>query len=143
MSLADVIAKSATRLESLIPATLTAVYAKPPQAAIPDAVLPAVFQRPDTGTVDYTGSQRVVIHSFHVIALVARTQDLPTDYSAAMPLLEPLIAVYEADTQLGTATYFDARVVDYDVGPVTYQDAHYVAIALTVQVKEKTAVPMS
>lgn len=142
MSLADVISKSATRLETLVPATLTAVYEHPPQAPIPNGQLPAAFQRPDTGTVDYTGSQRVVVHSFHVIVLVARTADLPQDYSAAMPLLEPILAVYEADTSLSTATYYDARVVDYDVGPVTYLDAHYVAIALTVQVKEKTAVSM-
>ena len=143
MSLADVIAKSAARLETLKPADLTAVYATPPQAAPPAGQLPAVFQRPDTGTVEYTASQRVVLHQFHVIGLVARSEELPTDFSAAMPLLEPLIGVYEADTSLGTATYYDARVIDYDIGPVTYLGANYLGIALTVQVKEKTAVSMS
>ena len=143
MSLQDVIAKSAVRLTTLVPDTLIAVYEKPPQAPIPNGQLPAAFQRPDTGLVDYTASQRVVTHRFHVIALVARTEELPEDYSAAMPLLEPLLAVFEADTSFGTATYYDARVIDYDVGPVTWTDAHYVAIALTVEVKEKTPVSMA
>ena len=143
MSLADVIAKSAARLGTLVPGVLAKVYATPPQAAVSAGMLPAVFQRPDTGTVEYTASQRVVLHQFHVIGLVARSEELPTDFSAAMPLLEPLIGVYEADTSLGTATYYDARVIDYDIGPVTYLGANYLGIALTVQVKEKTAVAMA
>lgn len=143
MSLADVIAKSATRLETLVPSVLTSVYEHPPQAPIPNGKLPAVFQRPDTGLVEYGATLRVVTHRYHVIALVARTEELPTDYSAAMPLLEPLLAAFEADTSFGTATYYGAQVLDYDIGPVTYLDAHYVAIALTVEVKEKTAVAMS
>ena len=143
MSLADVIAQSADRLETLVPAVLTKVYATPPQAAVSAGMLPAVFQRPDTGTVEYTASQRVVLHQFHVIGLVSRSEELPTDFSAAMPLLEPLLAVFEADTSFSTPTYYDAKVIDYDIGPVTYLGAFYLGLALTVQVKEKTAVSMS
>jgi hypothetical protein len=143
MSLADVITKSADRLRTIVPSVLTSVYEHPPQAPVPNGKLPAVFQRPDTGTVDYGSDLRIMTHRYHVIGLVARTEDLPQDYSAAMPLLEPLIAVFEADTSFGTTTYYGAQVIDYDIGPVTYMDAHYVAIALTVEIKEKTPVSMA
>jgi hypothetical protein len=143
MSLADVLTKSAARLVTLTPATLTAVYPKPPQAAIPDAQLPAVFQRPMGGEVDYTPSQRIVLHRFDVIALVSRTDDLPGDYDAATALLEGIIGVYESSTTLGVATYYDAQAHDYELGPATYGDAQYLALTVSVTVKEKTAVDLS
>lgn len=144
MSLTDAMDKGAARLEAdLVPATVTAVYPKPPQAAVPDDQLPALFLRPVSGPVDYTASQRIVVHGFEVIALVARTDDLPADYDAAMPLLEPVLAVFEANTSFGTATYYDAGISFYEIGPASFNDGEYLTLVMTASVKEKTAVSMA
>lgn len=145
MSLADMLAKSAAALTTaLVPGTLTTVYAKPPEAPPPAAQLPAALQRPLSGPVDYTPSQRIVTHTWELHVLVARTQELPLDYDAALPLLEPIIAVYEASMSLGTATYFDVRPTGYEIGPASYGEGNnYLAITLTVTGKEKTAVTLT
>jgi hypothetical protein len=138
-------------MATLVPTTLTSVYPSAPQAAPTDASLPAGFARA-TGAPDvsYTASQRVIRWSFELVALVRRSANLPDDYDAAIPLVEPLIELWEQYTGLGAAHYYDARVTNVEIGPASFNvasdtggDAQYVAVVATLTVKEKTAVSMS
>ena len=145
MSLTDMLFKSATVLgTALVPATLKKVYGNPPESAPPATMLPAAMQRPLSGPIDYTVSQRIVTHTWELIVLVARTVDMPADYSAAMALLEPIIAVYEANIALGTAVYFDVRPTGYEIGPASFGEGNnYLALTITMTGKEKQAVTMT
>jgi hypothetical protein len=140
----------AARYGTLVPATLKTVYPKPPQASPPDAALPAGFLRYMGSVVSYSASQRQTIYTIELIALVRRSANLPDDYDAAIPLVDPMVQTWEQYTSLGAAQYFDARVTSVEVGPASFStasdtggDAQYVAVIATLQVKEKTAVSMS
>lgn len=141
MSLADAQSKVATLLTPVL--GIVAVYPRPPQAAIPESELPAIFNRPQPFTVGYSASQRIIVWAWETVVLVARTENLPDDYTAIEPLIEPCIAAFEANTQLGTPTYYDAKATGGEIGPVTYGDAQYVALILQTSVKEKKAVSLS
>lgn len=150
MSLADAASRVAARVGTLVPGTLTMVFAKPPDSAPDAASLPAAFMRPMSGVVSYTGSQRVVSHTIEIVVLVQRTKDLPSDYNAAIPIIEPMFGLFEQYTTLGDVVYFDAKITGYEVGPAGFSsasdvagDAQYVAVVLTLTVKEKFGVSMS
>lgn len=150
MSLSDASSRVATRVATLVPGTLTMVFAKPPQSA-PDAEsLPAAFTRPMSGVVSYSASQRQVVHTIEIVILVQRTKNLPDDYNAALPLIEPVIELFEQYTTLGDAKYFDAKITGYEIGPAGFSgasdtggDVQYVAVVLTLTVKEKFSVTMN
>jgi hypothetical protein len=144
MSLAELITLNGTLLETeLVPTPLKKVYPIAPQSAPQASVLPAAYSRPGSGEVDYTPSQRIINHTIEVVVLVARTESQPEDYSTAMPLLEPMVAVYESSMSFGTAYYYGARITGYEIGPVTYLDANYLGLILQLAIKEKRAVSMS
>jgi len=144
MSLAELITLNGTVLEAaLVPATLMKVYPIAPQSAPQASILPAAYSRPGSGEVDYTVSQRIINHSIEVVVLVARGENQPDAYAAVMPLLEPLIAVYEGNTTFGKSYYYGIQVTGYEIGPVTYLDANYLALILTVAAKEKRGVSLT
>lgn len=100
--------------------------------------------------VSYSASQRQVIYTFEIVVLVQRTLDLPSDYNAAIPLVDPIMGLFEQYTTLGDARYFDAKITGGEIGPAAFSSAsdvggddQYVAIVSTMTVKEKTAVSMS
>ena len=148
MSLADVLERTADLLTStLVPGTLKKVYPLPPQSSPQASVLPAAYPRAASGETNYSVSQRVITHTLEIVAMVARADAvsklLPDAWTKATVLLEPMMAAFEGSMSLGAQQYFDARVVQYEIGPASYLDAQYMTLILTVSIKEKLAVTMS
>lgn len=151
MTLSDAFAKTGALLTAnLVPLSLTMVFPAPPQSPPKDSSLPACFIRPTGGPVSYSASQRQVIHNFDIVVLVARSDNLPTDYTALMPLFEPFLDLFEQNTTLGTATYYDTKITNIEIGPAGFNtgsdtggDAQYVCLFLSMSVKEKKAVTMN
>jgi len=122
---------------------IVAAYRLLPEVAPADARLPAAVQTPLAGEVGYAASLRVVTHRWRVDLLVDRAGDLQTEYGAAIGLVEPVLAAYEANTTLGIDGCFDARPVGYEFVLVNHWQQTYLSLRFAMAAKSKSGVAMA
>ena len=140
-TLAQILAGSPGALDT-VPG-IVAVYRLLPEVAPSDSRLPAAVQTPLAGEVGYAASLRIVTHRWRVDVLVDRAGDLQTEYGAAVGLIEPVLAAYEANTTLGIVGCYDARPVGYEFVLVTHWQQAYLSLRFTMAAKSKAGVTMA
>jgi hypothetical protein len=140
-TLAQILAGSQTVLDGVT--GITTVYRSLPENAPADARLPAAVQQPLSGDVGYAASLRIVTHRWRVDVLVDRAGDIQTETGAAIALIEPVLAAFEANTTLGIAGCYDARPEGYEVVLVNHWQQAYLSLRFTMAAKSKTGVAMA
>jgi hypothetical protein len=139
-TLTQVLAGSQAALDTV--AGIVAAYRLLPENAPADTRLPAAVQTPLSGDVGYTAGLRVVTHRWRVDVLVDRDGDMQGNLGAAIALIEPVLAAYEANTTVGLANVYDARPIGYEIVTVAHWQQTYVAVRFTCTAKVKLGVAM-
>ena len=140
-TLTQILAGSQAVLDTVAP--IVAAYRLLPENAPGDGRLPAAVQTPLAGEVAYTGGLRIVTHRWRVDVLVDRAGDMQTESAAAIALIEPVLAAYEANTTLGVAGCYDARPTGYELVLVQHWQQAYLAVRFTLSAKSKLGVSMN
>lgn len=111
-------------------------YPVPPDAAPPQANLPAVLIVP--GEFQITGGDSELwSYTWQMHALIEQGDDLAARSHVLLPFLKPIVVAFRSQTTLGLPNTYGVHIDGGVLGAVAYLDATYLAITYRMSGKQK------